>query len=247
MGCGRRTTFVAFPVAAAFSALIGLGVVVRLAPDHHPPPSRLAVADAAHDSPLRSVAPTHKTRGWHGVDGTKLSTTASGAIFCQSGSDLVVGILASPSARSTTSRQTIRDTWARFPTPKHTVTLRFLLALNERGNVPDHLQAESDAKGDLIFLHTLDKYENLSRKVQLFFKWVVDACPSAIHILKTDDDSFVRLDELAKELERQPTEQVSCTLSACYVTPGTGSASLVFVRTHFAARQPNCRITVRVS
>ena len=63
-------------------------------------------------------------------------------------------------------------------------------------------------KGDLLFLHTLDKYENLSRKVELFFKWVVDACSGAIFVFKTDDDSFVRLDELAKELATQPTERL---------------------------------------
>lgn len=139
--------------------------------------------------------------------------TASGAVECGSNIDLVIGVLASPSPRSTIARETIRETWARFPTPGKRATLRFLLALDTDGRVPEHLLAEAAKTGDLLFLHTLDKYENLSRKVELFFKWVVDACSGAIFVFKTDDDSFVRLDELAKELAVQPTERL------LYVSP----------------------------
>lgn len=178
------------------------------------------------------------------------STTASGAIECGSDIDLVIGVLASPSPRSTTARQTIRETWAQFPTPGKRATLRFLLALDANGRVPEHLLEEAAMKKDLLFLHTLDKYENLSRKVELFFKWVVDACSGAIFVFKTDDDSFVRLDELAKELATQPTERLLYVFPHCFLSPqyyysaitcnnlvvNNRSCAAVYLRTHRTVR-----------
>lgn len=197
LGCGRRQILWFLALTAVFTALVGLGVVVRFAPEH--PPKLHAPAVARHGRRQGSAALASSAAA---------EASASGAIACAANSSLIVGILASPSDRSTIARQTIRDTWARFKTPGHVATIRFLLALDKDGKVPPHLQAEAAAKEDMLFLHTLDKYENLSRKVQLFFQWVTDACPGATFVFKTDDDSFVRLDELAKELQRQPTEQV---------------------------------------
>ena len=162
-------------------------------------------------------------------DASQMGMTASGAVECARNSDLVVGVLASPSQRSTAARQAIRDTWAKLPTPGRRVTLRFLLALNASGNIPQHLVNEGAEKDDLLFLHTLDKYENLSRKVELFFKWVIDACVGAVHIFKTDDDSFVRLDELAKELSLLPRERM------LYVGP-TRLVCALYVRVHACVR-----------
>ena len=40
------------------------------------------------------------------------------------------------------------------------------------------------------------RYKNLFRKVNLIFKWVTDHCGDPDYVLKTDDDSFVRIDKL---------------------------------------------------
>ncbi len=58
--------------------------------------------------------------------------------------------------------------------------------------------------GDMIFLDTLEKYANLAQKVTLFFKWASDYCRTAKFVLKTDDDSFVRPNELMQRLDKHP-------------------------------------------
>lgn len=96
------------------------------------------------------------------------SITASGATRCDPKADLIVGILSSPSSRSTSSRQAIRDTWLKFATPGHHVVFRFLLALNASGGIPHLLERELLSEQDILFLHTLEKYENLAHKVKSF-------------------------------------------------------------------------------
>lgn len=83
---------------------------------------------------------------------------------------LVIGILASPSSRSGRSRETIRQTWGNFRANDMTVTIRFLLALDVAGNVPDHIAREAELKGDVVLLETHDLYANLGEKVRLFFQ-----------------------------------------------------------------------------
>lgn len=114
-----------------------------------------------------------------------------------SGVELVVGVLASPTPRSTTARRVIRETWMRFPVePSGAVVVRFLLALNESGHVPTEMLIEAKQHGDMVFLDTHDAYRNLVRKVTLFFGWVAAQCPRSARVFKTDDDSFVRIDRL---------------------------------------------------
>ena len=105
--------------------------------------------------------------------------------------DLVIGVLAAPTARSKVSRQLIRDTWATLPTPGKKVLIKFLLALDPRhGNVPQQIMDEGKEKGDIVILPTKELYENLSEKVRLYFKWAVDWCDAA-YMFKTDLYSIV--------------------------------------------------------
>lgn len=113
------------------------------------------------------------------------------------GVELVIGVLASPTPRSTEARRVIRETWMRFPVePSGAVVVRFLLALNESDLVPAEMLIEAKQHGDMVFLDTHDAYRNLVRKVTLFFGWVAAQCPRSARVFKTDDDSFVRIDRL---------------------------------------------------
>eukprot|EP00038_Savillea_parva_P013156 m.209263 g.209263 ORF g.209263 m.209263 type:complete len:450 (-) comp24509_c0_seq1:37-1386(-) len=124
------------------------------------------------------------------------------------GVELVVGILASPSPRSTQARDVIRQTWMTFPVPKGKVTVRFLLALDKHGRIPPYLADEAHKFHDMVFLDTLDTYKNLVRKVHLFFVWVVASCPATARVFKTDDDTFVRLDRLYALANTLPSKQL---------------------------------------
>lgn len=125
---------------------------------------------------------------------------------------LVVGVLASASPRSYRSRAAIRKTWAKASPIRGGAIVKFLLALDAAGDVPTVLAEEGRREGDIVFLKTRDLYENLSEKVRLFYKWVADWCAtdhgSPTFVLKTDDDSFVRLDLLAAELRAQPATRL---------------------------------------
>jgi hypothetical protein len=217
--CSSERLTSLYPRIEIVQVVVGMQLVVALTwlavYDYRRPSSEITANGNSRLPRLSGNEPTD-SRGVFKSE-SHMHVTASGAVECARDIDLVIGVLASPSPRSTAARQTIRDTWARFPTPGRRSTLRFLLALDVNEQVPPHLLVEADDKGDLLFLHTLDKYENLARKVELFFKWAIDACEGAIHIFKTDDDSFVRLDELAKELSLQPTERL------LYVDLGTTS------------------------
>ena len=54
--------------------------------------------------------------------------------------DLVIGVLASPSRRSRAARETLRETWFQFGSPKgYRVLYRFILALNSSNMIPESL------------------------------------------------------------------------------------------------------------
>ena len=89
---------------------------------------------------------------------------------CGTNPYFVVGVLASPSPRSRSARESLRQTWFKLPADKP-ITIRFLLAVDAEGKIPPELAAEADEKKDMIFLDTLEKYANLAQKVTLFFKW----------------------------------------------------------------------------
>ena len=102
--------------------------------------------------------------------------------------------------------QVLRDTWFKLANPR--VAIRFFLALNDEGQVPDDVIDEADTKKDMVFVDTTDAYKNLFRKVNLLFKWICDYCPHVVHILKTDDDSFVRVDKLLTLMKTLPRERL---------------------------------------
>lgn len=122
------------------------------------------------------------------------------------GVDLVIAVLGAPTERSRTGRNAARRTWMTLPTSGLRVIFRFVLARGEDHSVPGDLVTEAVEKGDMIFVDTLDAYTNLAAKVQLLFKWVVNSCDGNPLILKTDEDTFIHLEQLTtamKEVSRE--------------------------------------------
>jgi len=61
------------------------------------------------------------------------------------------------------------------------------------------LKNESDAHGDMIFLHMMESYRKLPQKLKLMYNWTLDNL-SVKWILKVDDDMFVWVGKLDRYL-----------------------------------------------
>ena len=111
--------------------------------------------------------------------------------------------------RSFARRAAQRSTWvselrATFPE----VTVRFFVAQPSR---QDHDLARFDDEvakhGDLVVLRGEDSYQKLPQKISKMLRYALTAARGYTHVLKTDDDTYVRTWELLRNLyttERQP-------------------------------------------
>lgn len=98
---------------------------------------------------------------------------------------------------ATTTMKTMDDDNALSSLPSFT-------SIGGGDDVRRRLAEEQSVYGDLVQLDTLDRYERLSYKTMAMFRWL-----GALHgrnctidyVLKTDDDSYVRLDRLVAHLE----------------------------------------------
>ena len=88
------------------------------------------------------------------------------------------------------------------------VVVRFMLAKDDDGNIPQDLLDEAAKYDDLIFMDTKDAYTNLAAKVGLFFKWAVDSCDGNPLILKTDEDSFIHIEKLTAAMKKVPKKKL---------------------------------------
>jgi hypothetical protein len=56
------------------------------------------------------------------------------------------------------------------------------------------------AHGDLVLVHVAEHYRNITHQTLEIMK-VASADPAVTHVLKVDDDSFLRLDQLRPVLD----------------------------------------------
>lgn len=115
---------------------------------------------------------------------------------------IVILVLSAPGG--VVRRNAIRGTWLHnYHSGMLKVTSRFLIGtrnlLKEKiGN----LTVEQNQFGDLLLLDGLkDSYSNLSAKVLLGLKWAHQT-QKFDFLIKTDDDSYVRIDKVAKNLQQ---------------------------------------------
>ena len=115
---------------------------------------------------------------------------------------IVILILSSPGG--VIRRNAIRGTWLHnYHSGLLKVTSRFLIGTNRLlkekiGN----LTVEQNQFGDLLLFPNLkDSYSNLSRKVLHGLEWAYKT-ERFDFLIKTDDDSFIRIDQVAKNLQQ---------------------------------------------
>ena len=127
----------------------------------------------------------------------KLSTDIPTEFSCdQKDIFILVLILSSPNNKQ--RRDSIRQTWATIVThrEKHIKTL-FVLGKHKNS---EFLSEESNKYNDLVLLSHVDTYSELTVKTALSLLWTEKYCPQTKYILKTDDDSYNRLDYLVDYL-----------------------------------------------
>ncbi|KAE9191955.1 hypothetical protein PF004_g21453 [Phytophthora fragariae] len=108
-------------------------------------------------------------------------------------------------------RQAIRETWARRTDLPPNVKVFFLGCTPDVDSLSDSLEhqrildavnLERAVYGDLLTdeLECDDKYTLLTEKVSAFFEWLVAEFPRTEVVMVTDDDVYVRVDQLVADL-----------------------------------------------
>ena len=143
-----------------------------------------------------------------GKAGSKKATGSHKRISIVSGCpdrplQLLVFVLSAPSANL--RRMAIRGTWMHNFRSRHVLcTTKFLVGLfNLSEGTIASLQREQSLYQDLLLLEDLkDSYANLSAKVLLGFEWSQVNKVDFDYLVKTDDDSFMRIEALSEALRQ---------------------------------------------
>uniref|UniRef100_A0A1D1XVX2 Putative beta-1,3-galactosyltransferase 20 n=1 Tax=Anthurium amnicola TaxID=1678845 RepID=A0A1D1XVX2_9ARAE len=112
--------------------------------------------------------------------------------------DLFIGILSATNHFA--ERMAVRKTWMQSSVIKTSkVVARFFVALNPRKEVNAVLKKESDYFGDVVILPFMDRYELVVLKTIAICEYGIRNL-TAEYIMKCDDDTFVRVDTVLKEI-----------------------------------------------
>ncbi|WCJ25709.1 Galactosyltransferase family protein [Euphorbia peplus] len=114
--------------------------------------------------------------------------------------DLFIGVFSS--ANNFERRMAIRRTWMQYPAVKTgEVSVRFFVGLHKNRMVNEQLGDELRTYGDIQLLPFVDYYNLITWKtvaICIFGAEIV----SAKYVMKTDDDAFVRVDEVLASLTK---------------------------------------------
>ncbi|XP_059665809.1 hydroxyproline O-galactosyltransferase GALT2 [Cornus florida] len=112
---------------------------------------------------------------------------------------LFVGVLSATNHFA--ERMAVRKTWMQSSAIKSsTVVVRFFVALNPRKEVNAVLKKEAAYFGDIVILPFMDRYELVVLKTIAICEYGVQNVTAA-YIMKCDDDTFIRVDTVLKEIQ----------------------------------------------
>ncbi|KAK7485792.1 hypothetical protein BaRGS_00022973 [Batillaria attramentaria] len=119
--------------------------------------------------------------------------------------NLIVMVISGP--KNQHQRDTIRETW--LSGAPNSVLVKFVIGTkNLSPEVKDSVDREQFLHSDLLLLDDIEEsYHSLTNKLMMGLQWA-DQTVDYKYLLKVDDDSFVRLDELLKELKQKPRERL---------------------------------------
>lgn len=111
---------------------------------------------------------------------------------------LFIGVLSATNHFA--ERMAVRQTWMQYPAIKSSnVVVRFFVALNPRKEVNAVLKKEAAYFGDIVILPFMDRYELVVLKTIAIGEYGVQNV-TASYIMKCDDDTFIRVDTVLKEI-----------------------------------------------
>ncbi|KAG0500757.1 hypothetical protein HPP92_000829 [Vanilla planifolia] len=114
--------------------------------------------------------------------------------------ELFIGILSATNHFA--ERMAVRKTWMQYSAIKlSNVVARFFVALSPRNEINLVLKREADYFGDIIILPFIDRYELVVLKTIAICEFGVRNLTAA-HVMKCDDDTFVRVDVVLREISK---------------------------------------------
>lgn len=103
-------------------------------------------------------------------------------------------------------RMALRRSWMQYEAVRSgEVAVRFFIGLHKNNRVNFELWTEARAYGDIQLMPFVDYYSLISLKTVAICIMGTKVIPSK-YIMKTDDDAFVRIDEVLSSLKGKPSE-----------------------------------------
>ncbi|KAL6561936.1 Hydroxyproline O-galactosyltransferase galt2 [Orobanche gracilis] len=116
---------------------------------------------------------------------------------------LFIGVLSATNHFA--ERMAVRKTWMQSsPVKSSKVAVRFFVALNPRSEVNAILKKEAAYFGDIEIIEFMDRYELVVLKTVAICEYGVRNVTAAF-IMKCDDDTFIRVDTVLKDIEGMPS------------------------------------------
>ncbi|XP_022750660.1 beta-1,3-galactosyltransferase GALT1-like isoform X2 [Durio zibethinus] len=115
--------------------------------------------------------------------------------------DLFIGVFST--ANNFKRRMAVRRTWMQYPAVKSgAVAVRFFVGLHKNQVVNEELWSEIKTYGDIQLMPFVDYYGLITWKTVAICIFGTDAV-SAKYVMKTDDDAFVRVDEVLASISKE--------------------------------------------
>ncbi|XP_060196198.1 hydroxyproline O-galactosyltransferase GALT6-like [Lycium barbarum] len=116
--------------------------------------------------------------------------------------DLFIGVLSA--GNHFAERMAIRRSWMQHQLIKSSnVVARFFVALHARKDINVELKKEAEFFGDIVIVPFMDNYDLVVLKTVAICEYGVHVA-FAKNIMKCDDDTFVRVDAVIKEINKIP-------------------------------------------
>jgi hypothetical protein len=85
-----------------------------------------------------------------------------------------------------------------------TIRLMFLVGKDGLSASEKIIKNESRTYGDIVYADFNESYRNLTRKMLIALKWISVYCSDVDFVMKADEDVFVNIPQLAKDLHQRP-------------------------------------------